>query len=240
MEENRGAAMRVFAIGDLHLAGSMDKTMDMFGDHWEGHWDKIRSDWKARVRQKDLVLLPGDTSWAMRIEEAQEDFLQIAALPGTKVMIKGNHDFWWGSLAKLRAALPPGILPLQNQAFAFGGVVVCGTRGWTCPLDAPLPPQDEKIYKREVARLELSLKDGARLLEKGVGRIIAMMHYPPFNERQEESGFMRLFREYGVQKVVYGHLHGKALSGAFEGELEGVEYIQVSCDRLGFKLKQLC
>ncbi len=240
MEENRGAAMNVFAIGDLHLAGSMDKTMDMFGDQWEGHWDKIRSDWKVRVRQADLVLLPGDISWAMRLEEAREDLLQLADLPGTIVMIKGNHDFWWSSLAKLRAALPPGILPLQNQAYGFDGFVVCGTRGWICPSDGALPPQDEKIYMREIARLELSLKAGARLLEEGGGRIIAMMHFPPFNERQEESGFVRLFREYGVEKVVYGHLHGRSLATAFEGDLQGTEYIQVSCDHLGFRLKQIC
>lgn len=239
MGEYRGTEMNVYAIGDLHLAGSLDKTMDMFGVHWEGHWDKIRADWNQRVCDEDLVLLPGDTSWAMRLEEAKEDFLQIAGLPGTKVMIKGNHDFWWGSLSKLRAALPPGILPLQNQAYALGEVVICGTRGWTCPLDIPLPPQDEKIYSREVARLELSLKEGARLLGEGRGRIIAMMHFPPFNERREESGFVRLFREYGVEKVVYGHLHGRSLANAFEGVLGGVEYIQVSCDHLGFRLKQI-
>ncbi|MFZ5975570.1 MAG: metallophosphoesterase [Bacillota bacterium] len=233
--------MNVFAIADLHLAGSMDKTMDMFGCHWEGHWNKIRSDWKDRVLETDLVLLPGDISWAMRLDDAREDLMEIAALPGTKVMIRGNHDFWWSSVTKLRSVLLPNMIPLQNQAYGLGGYVVCGTRGWICPSDGIFQAEDRKIYDREVSRLELSLKAGAKLQrDNGGARLIAMMHFPPFNERQEESGFVRLFKEYGVQRVVYGHLHGKSLAAAFEGELDGVEYTLVSCDHLGFKLKRIC
>ncbi|MFZ5975475.1 MAG: metallophosphoesterase [Bacillota bacterium] len=233
--------MNVFAIGDLHLAGSMDKTMDIFGSHWEGHWKKIKSDWLQRVGETDVVLLPGDTSWAMRLGDAVADLMEIAALPGTKVIIKGNHDFWWSSVTKLHSVLPPNMLPLQNQAYFLGGHVICGTRGWPCPSDGAFSEEDKKIYEREVSRLELSLRAGAKLLEENSGaRLLAMMHFPPFNERQEESGFVRLFKEYGVRKVVYGHLHGKSLATAFEGELDGVEYTLVSCDHLGFKLKKIC
>lgn len=231
--------MKVFAIGDLHLAGSMDKTMDMFGEQWEGHWDKIRSDWEQKVSATDLVLLPGDISWAMRLKEARQDLLEIDALPGVKVMLRGNHDYWWTSVTKLRAKLPPGILPLQNQAHRIGPYIVCGTRGWTCPSNGDFPAEDKKIYEREVGRLELSLK-AARALNGTDSSLIGMLHFPPFNERRQESGFMRLFQEYGVKKVVYGHLHGKSLQSAFEGELNGVEYILVSSDHLGFTLKQIC
>ena len=230
--------MKVFAIGDLHLPGSLDKTMDMFGSHWEGHWDKIRMDWQKRVQPTDLVLLPGDISWAMKLEEAGQDLAEIHEMPGTKVMIRGNHDFWWSSLSKMFAALPPSILPLQNQAHRVGDFVVCGTRGWTCPSDAAFKQEDKKIYDREVGRLELSLKAAQKLSDQGTS-LLAMIHYPPFNERREESGFTQLFREYGVRQVVYGHLHGKSLQFAFEGELNGVSYTLVSCDHLGFKLKSI-
>lgn len=230
--------MSVYAIGDLHLAGSMDKTMDMFGEHWQGHWDRIQSDWKQRVKETDLVLLPGDISWAMRLEDAREDLMEIAALPGTKVMIRGNHDFWWSSLTKVRSVLAPNMIPLQNQAYSFGGFVVCGTRGWGCPSDGAFSAEDSKIYEREVGRLELSLKAGAKLAG-GAAEILVMMHFPPFNERREESGFVSLFKEYGVKTVLYGHLHGRSLPGAFEGVQNGVEYILVSCDYLGFKLKKI-
>ncbi len=230
--------MSVFAISDLHLAGSLNKSMDIFGDHWEGHWNKIRQDWKSKVNEDDLVLLPGDISWAMHLSDAIDDLLEIGELPGKKVMIKGNHDYWWSSITKLRAVLHPSIFPLQNQAFAYKNIVVCGSRGWVCDVENSLEADDKKIYNREIGRLELSLKDARKKMNDD-SRLIAMMHYPPFNEQQEESGFTRLFQEYGVEMVVYGHLHGHSLQNAFSGELNGINYSLVSCDNLEFKIRQI-
>lgn len=230
--------MSVFAISDLHLAGSLNKSMDIFGEHWEGHWDRIRQDWNTKVSEDDLVLLPGDISWAMHLSDAIGDLLEIGELPGKKVMIKGNHDYWWSSITKLRAALHPSIFPMQNQAFAYENIVVCGSRGWVCDVENSLDSDDKKIYDREVGRLELSLIDAKKKMDRD-SRLIAMMHYPPFNERHEESGFTKLFKEYGVEMVVYGHLHGHSLQNAFSGDLDGINYSLVSCDNLGFKLKQI-
>ena len=228
--------MRVFAIGDLHLPGSQGKPMDVFGAHWERHFEKICEDWRARVLPEDVVLLPGDLSWAMTLEEAAQDIAAICALPGQKLLLRGNHDYWWSSLTRVRALLPEGNYALQNDARVLQGIAFAGTRGWTIAAPAS-SAQDLKIYRREVLRLELSLQDAAR---KGPGLpIVAMLHYPPFNERQEDSEFTQLLERYGVCHCVYGHLHAEGLRGAFSGERNGVVYHQVSCDGLGFRLREI-
>lgn len=228
--------MNVFAISDLHLLGNDDKKMDIFGAHWRGHWDKIRLDWRSKVADEDLVLVPGDVSWAMKLEDAAQDLAELDELPGRKIIIKGNHDYWWPSLTKLRQALPDSVMALFNDCAVFDGFAVCGTRGWVCPSE-PLSAADEKIYRREVGRLETSLKCAKAAAPQKP--ILAMMHYPPFNERREESGFTRLLEEYGVSCAIYGHLHGPSLRNVFEGDLRGVRYHLVSCDYLDFKLKKL-
>lgn len=230
--------MKVFAIGDLHLSHAVDKPMDLFGAHWTNHWTKIVEDWLARVQTQDVVLIPGDISWGMHLNEALEDLNHIDELPGQKIIIKGNHDYWWSSLSKLMQRMPSSIVPIQNTCVRIDGHLICGTRGWSCPGDAPMEAGDEKIYKREAGRLELSLKAGEKLRQPG-DSVTVMMHYPPFNEKQEPSLFTQIYAAYKVDKVIYGHLHGRALRSAFEGILEGVEYVQVSCDYLDFKLKQI-
>ncbi len=230
---SRGS-MTIFAIGDLHLPGGDTKPMDVFGSHWENHFDKIAADWRLKVAPDDLVLLPGDISWAMRLEEALPDLYLIGALPGKKVLLRGNHDYWWGAITRLRAALPANMYALQNDALNLGGVVLCGTRGWVIPGEAGLDPEDMRIYQRELMRLEMSLAQAQRLapdLPK-----VAMLHYPPFNERQEPSGFTELMERYGVGDVVYGHLHGPGLKSGFTGLKRGVRYYLTSCDGLGFAL----
>ena len=192
--------MRVFAIGDLHLPGSQGKPMDVFGAHWERHFEKICEDWRARVLPEDVVLLPGDLSWAMTLEEAAQDIAAICALPGQKLLLRGNHDYWWSSLTRVRALLPEGNYALQNDARVLQGIAFAGTRGWTIATPAS-SAQDLKIYRREVLRLELSLQDAAR---KGPGLpIVAMLHYPPFNERQEDSEFTQLLERYGVPVFLF-------------------------------------
>lgn len=228
--------MRLFAVGDLHLPGGQDKPMDVFGGHWDGHFDKIRADWLAKVGQDDVVLLPGDLSWAMTMQDAHEDLQAILALPGKKVLLRGNHDYWWPAISRLNAYLPANAFAVQNNAVDLGAVVVAGTRGWVLPKAGRTDAQDAKIYARELQRLEMSLKDAR---QKADGRaIVVMMHYPPLNELGEESGFTSLIEASGVPLVVYGHLHAEGLHFAFQGQRNGVEYANVSCDGLGFTLKE--
>jgi len=221
----------VYAISDLHLP-ARQKPMDVFGAHWENHFERIKSDWTARVEDDDIVLLPGDLSWAMRLEEALEDLKRVEELPGRKVFLRGNHDYWWSSIGKLRRSLGPNSYALQNDAMMIDGVLLAGSRGWTIPAEGA-SEEDKRIYNRERQRLEMSLKAARRL--DAQKPIIVMMHYPPKQESLG-PGFEDLMLEYGVSDCVYGHLHGQALMGAMCGMRNGIYYHQVSCDGLGFKL----
>lgn len=227
--------MKIFAIGDLHLSVNNPKPMDIFGPQWEGYVDKIFSDWRERVGEEDLVLLPGDFSWAMKLEDAKADFEMLKNLPGTKIMIRGNHDYWWPSISNLRKALPEKFYAIQNDAMKFGDVIVCGTRGWTVPEpNTQVSEDDERIYKREVIRLELTLQ-AAKNLQKSGEKIVCMMHYPPCNFHKEESDFTRLIETYGVSAVVYGHLHGYKKAVPFF-KMNDVDYYLTSCDMVENKL----
>ncbi len=224
--------MKLFAIGDLHLPGGEDKPMAVFGSQWEGHFDRVRASWRALVSEEDIVLIPGDISWAMQMEQAMPDLIAIGELPGRKVILRGNHDYWWCGISRLRDALPKGMYALQNDAMKMDGLILCGSRGWTLPEKGDA--ENEKIYARELIRLELSLKQGERL---GEGRKIVMTHYPPLGDGAEDTAVSRMMEQYGVQNVVYGHLHGASLRGAFSGEKNGVRYDCVSCDGIGFAPK---
>ncbi|MDR1619943.1 MAG: metallophosphoesterase [Clostridiales bacterium] len=224
--------MKIFAIGDLHLPGLQDKPMNIFDPAWENHARRMEDAWREIVSAKDVVLLPGDFSWAMRLSEARDDMRFLAALPGTKVMVRGNHDYWWNSLSKVRAALPPSIRVVQNDHIAMENIAIGGTRGWVCPQSAAFTQEDEKIYLREVNRLSLSLSCMPETKVK-----LIMLHYPPFNERRAPSGFTELLEAHGVRILLYGHLHGKSCKNGFEGLRNGVEYHLVSADHIGFKPK---
>ena len=151
--------MKVFAISDLHLSTNCQKPMDIFGKSWVNYFELICADWKAKVSQDDVVLLPGDFSWAMRMEDALADFELVAQLPGKKVILRGNHDYWWNTLSQVRNAIPKDFFALQNDCLRFGDVLICGTRGWVCPDGDNLNAEDKKIYLREVERLKLSIKN---------------------------------------------------------------------------------
>ena len=230
-------APRIFAISDLHLPGGDDKSMDLFGQHWQDHFDKIREDWIQRVRPQDLVLLPGDISWAMRLEDAVPDLLAIGNLPGTKVMIKGNHDYWWSSLIRVRAALPDHFFAVQNDAVLIGETLVCGARGWTMPGGDDNQPDTERIYNRELIRLELSLQQAQR--KRTDQRLVVMCHFPPCNSRGDDSPVTQLMEQYGADDVVYGHLHGPACASGFSGQKNKVRYWFASCDCVQFRLQEL-
>ncbi len=226
--------MRLFAIADLHLPGGQDKPMDVFGSQWDGHFEKIAADWRERVSEEDLVLLPGDLSWALSFEDALPDLSAVFALPGKKALLRGNHDYWWPSVSRLRAAVPENVFVLQNDALDFPDFVVAGSRGWVIPRPGSKGGQDEKLYKRELVRLELSLKHARAVAPDKP--LLAMLHYPPTQEEGRESGFTELLEAYGARACFYGHLHGASLKEAFNGEMGGVLYRNVSSDGLGFKL----
>ena len=220
----------IYAIGDVHLSldERIKKPMDVFGPKWENHAERLRDNWVSKVKPEDLVIICGDISWGLKLEEAMADLLFLDGLPGHKIITKGNHDLWWGSVSKLNN-ISDGMTFLQNTAYVDEeGTAIVGTRGWICPGTDGFDAHDQKIYDREQIRLRLSLEDA---VGKGAKKIIASLHYPPSNDRFEESGFTRLLEEFGVSTCVYGHLHGKdAFKNGYKGIWNGVEYKLVSLD----------
>lgn len=225
--------MAVFAIGDLHLPGHCEKPMDVFGSHWERHFETITQHWQEMIAPTDVVLIPGDISWAMQLSQAEDDLRAIEALPGIKLFLRGNHDYWWNAIGKVRGLLSEGSYALQNDAIAVGRHVFCGTRGWMFPTAVqPLGEQDEKVFLRECMRLRMSLDQAVKL--SGGEPVIVMMHFPPLFADSTSTAFTDILDEYPVEQVVYGHLHGHGIKVAFEGERNGIQYHLVSCDALGF------
>lgn len=231
--------MKLFAIADLHMDGGAGKPMDIFGPNWADHCDRIFGSWQSLVSEEDAVLVPGDISWAMHFSDALPDLMRIAALPGRKVLSRGNHDYWWSSLTQMRNALPDNITLIQNDAADLGPCVVCGTRGWILPSDADFTAADRKICERELLRLGLSLSAADRLAG-GEKPLVCMMHFPPLLKDGEPTGFTELLEEHGVVLCAYGHLHGApAWEAGFKGERNGVRYELCSADAVGFSPKLL-
>lgn len=225
--------MALFVIGDLHLSFGTDKPMDKFGENWLNHFDKIKDDWENRVKDTDTVILPGDTSWAMTFQNAKSDLEWIDALPGRKILIKGNHDYWWVSRAKMTGTYN-SLSFVHNDYEVYEDYAICGTRGWLCPNEAVFTEHDDKIYKREAIRLESSI-----LMAKKAGfeKILGVLHYPPTNDLKEPSLFTEIFERHGIREVVYGHIHAAVnYKYGIKGEHRGVNYHLTSCDFLDFKL----
>ncbi len=222
--------MSIYAIADLHLSFSAEKPMDIYGGEWVNHTEKVKKNWEAMITEHDTVIIPGDSSWALRFNDALEDLKWISGLPGKKVFIKGNHDLWWNSASKLNA-LYENMYFLQNTFYEADGFAICGSRGWICPGDDDFTAQDEKIYLRELGRLRMSLEAAAGAGFRG--KIIGAIHFPPAGDNLKKSGFTDLFEEYGTKKVVYGHLHGKdAYGNGLKGIRNNIEYILTSTDYL--------
>lgn len=223
--------MNVFAIGDLHLSHKSNKPMDVFGQHWENHTKKLKANWEQVVSDEDIVLVPGDISWAMRLDEARMDLDWLDHLPGKKICIRGNHDYWWDRPSPLNRAYEH-IYFLQNTAYQMGDIAICGTRGWSLG-EGENPEENERLLQRECGRLKLSLEAAMKL---DIKEIWVMLHYPPIDEGSETSPFIELMKHYPVTKVIYGHLHD-ALSWekALVGRHEEIIYHLVSADYLNFK-----
>jgi len=249
--------MKIFTISDLHLNFSApDKNMDVFGPHWDRHPEKIASNWKALVGEDDLVLAPGDISWALKPDQAKADLEFIASLPGQKVFCKGNHDYWWSSAAKVRAAAPPGIHIVHNDAITIQNIALAGCRLWVdqkmnpmglkplkiqatpgreikvVPEKPPDPKRDEKIFSRELNRLKRALD----MMEKDAPLKIVLLHYPPIAADLLETRVSCLLEAANIHHCVFGHLHcltprpGRSLLGV----RKGVAYHLSSCDYLDF------
>lgn len=227
--------MHIFAIGDLHLSGEPPtKPMEIFGEHWAGHKEKIKQNWLEQVKSEDVVLVCGDISWAMNLKEGLEDLYWLATLPGRKLLIRGNHDYWWTSLSKMKQQLGNRFEFIQNNdVVILDKLAICGTRGWLLPSAESFSDEDSKIYQREGIRLELSLQAAAK---QGAEDYIVMLHYPPLFAPEEQTIFTDLMEKYHVANCVYGHIHGENRISTFEGLRQGVNYKLVSCDTQKFRL----
>lgn len=246
--------MAVWAIADLHLSfGIPDKSMDVFGPQWTDHAARVKKHWLELIHPEDLVLIPGDISWAMIPEQAKADLEWIHELPGTKVLLRGNHDYWWTSISKVQKVLPPSIHLVQNDAFFWNGIAIGGARLWdskeysfaqfvdykenaraNTAIKQALDSEQEKIFERELTRLETSLKmlDAKALPDQ---RRIAMTHYPPIGADLQPSRAAALLEKYKVEICVFGHLHNLKPDSTPFGVRNGVDYILTACDAVGFK-----
>lgn len=233
--------MAIYSISDLHLSFGNNKPMDIFGANWENHTEKIKKDWIKKVTNDDLVLLPGDFSWAMYLNDTYQDFEYLNNLPGKKLLLKGNHDYWWTTLKKMREYLEKNNFKnidfIYNNGYLFDNKIIVGTRGWQAEDNS----EDRKIIKREIIRLELSIKDGIKKYGEDK-EIIVCMHYPPFNKYNEKSmSFLELMKKYNIKTCIYGHLHGEAShKEAITGIIQNINFEMVSCDYTNFKLIQIC
>ena len=230
--------MSIYVIGDMHLSFSTDKPMDIFGNNWENHAEKIKNNWINCVKEDDYVILPGDFSWATYLEDTVEDFKFLNDLPGKKILLKGNHDYWWTTLSQMNKFIVlnefKNISFLYNNSYLIENKVIVGTRGW---VTNNRNQENMKILKRELNRLKLSLEDGIKKYGDDK-EIYAFIHYPPFyKEDVEESiDFIKLLKKYNVKKCFYGHLHADSHKEAVEGIIDGIEFKLVSSDYLDFDL----
>ena len=237
--------MSVYIIGDLHLSFGEDKPMSIFGQNWEGHSEKIKKDWIEKVKPQDTVILAGDFSWATYLEDTYEDFSYLNELPGKKILLKGNHDYWWTTVTSMKRYLEENKIEsidfLFNNSYEIESKIFVGTRGWTL-LDSE---NSQKMIARESARLELSIKNAIEQYGEDK-EIIAIMHYPPIsnscmkNEYTYSSKFLDIMKKYNIKICYYGHLHGASHKDAIEGNVEGISFKLISADYLDFKLHEIC
>lgn len=229
--------MKIYAIADLHFDSQNEKPMNIFGENWTNHEDKIMNNWKATVTDEDLVLIPGDISWASKLDEAILDLNKIDSLPGIKIIGKGNHDYWWSTSNKLDKLGLKTIKFLKNNSYEYNGAVICGTRGWdTMEEHFEEEASNEKIFLREMNRLKISL-DSAK---KSKNIKIAMLHYPPFNSDGLPNEFFNILKECNADVCVYGHLHGEeGHKNAKEGLIDKILVHCVSSDYMNFNLKRI-
>lgn len=224
--------MAIFAISDLHLSLGTDKPMDIFG--WGDHTSRIKENWIKKITDEDYILIPGDISWGINLQETDYDFAFIESLPGKKIISKGNHDYWWSTRQKFnRHCEEKGyktLYVLHNNAIEVHDYTICGTRGWKDQDDESFDEEDLKIYKRELERLKFSLREGL----KSGKELIAMLHFPPFDSKHKPNDFARILKENGVKICVYGHIHSKYNQGWKDEIIDGIQYHLISSNIIDF------
>ncbi len=234
--------MSLFVIADLHLSFNENKPMNIFGDNWKNHEEKIKSNWIENVKETDTVIMPGDFSWCTYLKDTIKDFEYLDELPGKKILLKGNHDYWWTTVTSMKKFLFENNIKtidfLYNNSYMFDNKVIVGTRGWA-QIETE---EDTKLLKREVARLELSIQDAENKYGKDK-EMLVFMHYPPISEsniiNNEINDYIKIMKKYNIKQCYYGHLHGMAIKEAIEGEYFGINFKLVSCDKLDFKLYKI-
>lgn len=222
--------MALYAMGDTHLSFGVDKPMDRFPG-WENYVARMEDNWKKLIKPEDTIVIPGDISWGMSLEEAKPDFQWLQDLPGTKLIGKGNHDYWWSTMNKMNLFLEAQGFDtlhfLHNNAYVVGDVAVCGTRGWFFDDDTP---HSEKVINRECGRLKTAI-DAAYATGK---EPLVFLHYPPVTNERECTPIMNVLRESGIEKCYYAHLHGAAIRHAFQDERDGIRFQLISADSMKF------
>ena len=228
--------MALYAIGDLHLSLGSDKPMEIFGDGWKDYVARIREGFSV-LTEDDVTVLCGDLSWGMSLEESLEDFRFIDALPGKKYLLKGNHDYWWNTAAKMERFFAENGLTtmeiLHNNCRFYGDTALCGTRGWFYELDNQ-GTHNEKVLLREIGRLETSLKAA------GDHEKLCFLHYPPLYQGYQCPEILSMLETYKVELCCYGHLHGPVIRRRQEGKYGNTEFSLISGDYLGFVPKKIC
>lgn len=234
--------MAIYTIGDLHLSFNENKPMSIFGENWEGYEEKVKENWTKLVKEEDMVVLPGDFSWSMYLKDTYKDFEYLNNLPGKKLLLKGNHDYWWSTVNSMRNYIKENHFKnidfIYNNAYEFENIIIVGTRGWAFGEDA----ESKRMLQREMARLELSIKNGIENYGENK-EIIAFLHYPPIVnqnvQNNEMNEFIRILKKYDIKKCYYGHLHGAAIKEAVEGEYFGIAFKLVSADAIQFNLVKI-
>jgi uncharacterized protein len=231
--------MSLFAIADPHLGFGVNKPMSIFGNRWQDHENRLADQWRQIIGPGDTTIIPGDISWAMRLEDALPDLHFLDALPGRKILMRGNHDYWWTSLKKMEQfCLDNQLLTLSflhnNGLVIAPDWVICGTRGWILPDDPAFNAADRKIYLREAGRFRLSLESAAAMRKPGQ-TLIACFHFPPFGSDGRPTLFTNLLAEYGVDRCLFGHVHGLPANVRLAGPPDRVAYELVSADYVDFK-----
>lgn len=230
--------MSIYAIGDLHLSFANPKPMNIFGNNWNNHEEKIKLDWISKVKEEDTVVLPGDFSWAMNLKDTKKDFEYINNLPGRKIMSKGNHEYWWTTVTNIKKFLKENNFSnidfLYNNSIEVEDKLICGTRGWNLNLESET---SNKIITREEIRLENSIQDA---INKNLDKeIIVFMHYPPIIKQNLNTGFFKILKKYNIKRCYYAHLHGNSIKEALNGVYDGIKFKLVSADGLDFKLLKI-
>lgn len=234
--------MAIYTIADLHLSFNEDKPMSIFGDKWENHTQKLKESWLKQVKPEDYVILPGDFSWATYLEDTKLEFEFLNNLPGYKILLKGNHDYWWATITNMRKFLKENNFEkidfLYNNSYLIENKVIVGTRGWNIQDNE----EDSKMINRENARLKLSIESAIQNYRDDK-EIIAFFHYPPITKstiiQNRETEFVKTLKQHSIKKCYYGHLHGNSHNDAVVGEINGITYNLISADYLNFKLMKI-